>query len=399
VTTPTTAARPTHDLAIGYLRAFVTLLVLAHHAVLAYHPFAPPPPTSLSAWPPLWRVFPVVDSDRWGGFAWIVGFNDSFFMALMFFLSGLYAWGSLRRKGPTRFARDRTVRLGLPFLAGAVIVAPVAYFASYLQTGAAPSLADFARDWSSGGTWATGPVWFLWVLLAFDMAAAAAYAAAPGWAHGPRWAAILRRPAAAFALVVAASALAYVPLTFVVDPGTWTGVGPFAFQTTRFVHYAVYFFAGVVVGANRVDADLLRPDGKLARRFPLWVALMAAAFAACALAVLRAFATGSRTWATIASCGFVVSCAASSFGFLSLFLRFARTARRAADAVRENAYGMYVVHYAFAAWLQYALLGVRLPGLAKGTLAFAGTVALSYAAVAALRRLRAVARVIGPAVA
>ena len=29
--------------AVGYVRAFLTLLVVAHHAMLAYHPFAPGP--------------------------------------------------------------------------------------------------------------------------------------------------------------------------------------------------------------------------------------------------------------------------------------------------------------------------------------------------------------------
>ena len=46
------------------LRAFVTLLVVAHHAVLAYHPYAPPPASSLTAPPMLWMAFPVVDSQR-----------------------------------------------------------------------------------------------------------------------------------------------------------------------------------------------------------------------------------------------------------------------------------------------------------------------------------------------
>src|SRR5262249_29943873 len=45
--------------AIGRLRNFVVLLVVAHHAVLAYNPFAPPAPRSLADWPPLWRAFPV----------------------------------------------------------------------------------------------------------------------------------------------------------------------------------------------------------------------------------------------------------------------------------------------------------------------------------------------------
>ena len=49
--TSTHALAGNYNLAVGYLRAFITLLVLAHHAVLAYHPFAPPPPATLVAQP------------------------------------------------------------------------------------------------------------------------------------------------------------------------------------------------------------------------------------------------------------------------------------------------------------------------------------------------------------
>jgi hypothetical protein len=58
-----------YNLPIGYLRAFITVLVLGHHAVLAYHPFAPPVPASLVTQPRWWQAFPVVDSQRWSGFA------------------------------------------------------------------------------------------------------------------------------------------------------------------------------------------------------------------------------------------------------------------------------------------------------------------------------------------
>ena len=44
--------------AISYLRAFVTLLVVAHHAALAYHPFGRnTPPASLLAQPRWWQAF------------------------------------------------------------------------------------------------------------------------------------------------------------------------------------------------------------------------------------------------------------------------------------------------------------------------------------------------------
>ena len=96
---PSNESRVQYNVAIGYLRAFVTVLVVAHHAALAYHPFAPAPIASLIAEPRLWPAFPVVDAQRWSGFSLLVGFNDAFFMSLMFFLSGLFVWKSLERKG------------------------------------------------------------------------------------------------------------------------------------------------------------------------------------------------------------------------------------------------------------------------------------------------------------
>jgi hypothetical protein len=76
--TSTYALSGNYNLAVGYLRAFITLLVLAHHAVLAYHPFAPPPPATLVAQPRWWQAFPVVDPQKWTGFSLFVGFNDIF---------------------------------------------------------------------------------------------------------------------------------------------------------------------------------------------------------------------------------------------------------------------------------------------------------------------------------
>ena len=89
---------PAYNVSIGCLRAFITLMVVAHHAALAYHPYAPAPPATLTAVPRIWQAFPVVDSQRSTLFALFVGFNDMFFMALMFFLSGLFVWKSLERK-------------------------------------------------------------------------------------------------------------------------------------------------------------------------------------------------------------------------------------------------------------------------------------------------------------
>ena len=59
---------------------------------------------------------PIVDPQRWAGFDVLTTFNDTFFMALMFLLSGLFVWPSLERKGGAQFLRERVLRLGAPFV-------------------------------------------------------------------------------------------------------------------------------------------------------------------------------------------------------------------------------------------------------------------------------------------
>lgn len=387
----------TQNVAMGYLRAFVTLLVVAHHAVLAYHPYAPPPPASLATPPPLWQAFPVVDAHRWPGIDLFVGFNDIFFMSLMFLVSGLFVWPSLERKGAGRFLADRVRRLGIPFLVSAAFLAPLAYFPSYLQSGGTGGVKGFWEVWRGLPSWSAGPAWFLWVLLVFGAVAAALSWLAPGWGSAlGRFVGRFQRPAAVFGLILLASAAGYLPLAIGLGPVRWFSWGPFVVQASRPLLYAVYFFAGVGLGAYGLDRGVLAGGGRLGRLWPAWVLASLGAFLLCVVTFLvalsRGAASGVGTWAAV-DVTFVLSCAASSFAFLALFVRFARQGR-VADSLSANAYGIYLLHYPFVSWLQYALLGSALPGAVKGTLVFAAAVALSWATTALLRRIPAVARVL-----
>src|SRR5947208_9767830 len=85
------------NLSLDRARTFLTLVVLLHHAVIPYTYFGHTDPVS------------------WAGFDVVVLATDSFFMAMFFFLSGLFTWSGIARKAPSVFLRDRLLRLGLPF--------------------------------------------------------------------------------------------------------------------------------------------------------------------------------------------------------------------------------------------------------------------------------------------
>src|SRR5882724_7996222 len=171
---------------IDRARNFITLLVVLHHSVINY------------------TYFGNADRMRWLGFDLVVLFNDSFFMACMFFISGLFVRDSLARRGPANFLANRAWRLGVPFLISIFVVMPIAYYPTFLRYHL-PATTDFNffHFWwhtLSIGPWPSGPAWFLWVLLAFDLVAAAVWTVAPGLlkAFGRLIAGLRNRPMTAF---------------------------------------------------------------------------------------------------------------------------------------------------------------------------------------------------------
>ncbi|EJL36195.1 acyltransferase family protein [Caulobacter sp. AP07] len=383
---------------IGAVRAFLTLLVIAHHAVLTYHPFAPPP-KAFAAPPILWTAFPVVDPQKFGGFGLLTLVNDIFFMSLMFLVSGLFVAESLRARGAGGFLKSRALRLGAPFVIGAGLLAPLAYYPAWLQSGGAPSLAAYADAWTSLPFWPSGPAWFLWVLLAFGAIAAALDGLFPRliptlgrWTQGAA-----RRPGRAFLLLVAASALAYVPLNMVLPFGHWTMEGPFLVQTGRTGHYLVYFLAGLAFGAAGVGQGLTDPRGALPRRWWAWQVLPVPAVIAAVAVFMIAFSPNPPPRLVLDLVGglaFVIACASLSFAVLAVFLRFVRQIGPVGRSLQANAYGMYLTHYVFTAWLGWLLLPQAWGGLAKGLAVFGGAVVLSWLTTIVLRRMPLLGRIL-----
>jgi surface polysaccharide O-acyltransferase-like enzyme len=97
----------------------------------------------------------------------------------------------------------------------------------------------------------------------------------------------------------------------------------------------------------------------------------------------------------LADLSFVFACFASCFAVLAAALRFAARRLPSLAGLSNGAYGMYLVHYLFVVWLQFALLGLVLPAIIKGPVVFGCTLFLSWWTVAALRRLPSVGQVIG----
>ncbi|WP_407179015.1 acyltransferase family protein [Bradyrhizobium sp. STM 3562] len=374
---------------LSNLRAVVIVIVVAFHSVLPYLASQPPQPFAFDVPPYRWVAFPIIDHERWFGFDLFCAWQDVSLMSLMFFLAGLFAPASLDRKGSRVYLRERWWRIGLPFLLAAGVLSPLAYYASYRLTAAAPSLSAFWEHWRALPMWPAGPAWFLWQLFLLSTLAAALRALAPqSLTRLGRLAGSLKdRPLAFFMGLTALSILAYVPLVMAFNPWDWTSWGPFSFQLSRPLLYLLYFFVGYAIGAAGTQHGLLRGDGQLAKHWCAWLVAAVASFALWGVLTsltLKGWDNSPLAYRLAAAFAYPLACASGVLCMLAICLKLMRTQHRVLDSLSRNAYGIYLLHYVFVVWLQYALLTIPFDALAKAAIVLCGALALSWGASSGL---------------
>jgi peptidoglycan/LPS O-acetylase OafA/YrhL len=381
---------PLRIAAFDRARTFITLLVLVHHSVVNY------------------TYFGNGDHSHWLGFDLVVLFNDSFFMACMFFLAGLFVRDSLVRRGPAGYLRHRGWRLGIPFLLSVFVLMPIAYYPTFLRYHL-PGTTDFNffHFWwrtLTVGPWPSGPAWFLWVLLALDAIAALVWSVAPGAidALGRLMFSLRNRATTAFIAFLIFSVVIYLPMRMEFGDAAWLEPGgyPVPIQTSRILLYAGYFFAGIGVGALNLRLGLFAENGEVAKRWTVWWAFALVFYGAILLLVyahhnwVADFNSPPLDWQLGYALAFALFSGAMAFAEPALFLRFANANWRWMDAMRPSAYGVFLVHYIFIIWLQYAVYDYAWPAVVKAALVFACTLSLSWALIATVRKIPFVARMI-----
>ncbi len=388
------------SVALNNLRAVVILVVLAFHSALAYLQFGPHGVSSFDSAPYAWRAFPIVDSRRFLGFDLFCAWQDVHLMSFMFFLSGLFVWTSLTRKGGWGFLRERLMRLGIPYIFGLIVLMPIATYPTYLLTAADPSLAAYWQALLALPFLVNGPLWFLWQLVALSAVAAIVFQVAPGAMKisgcGPAWRksgsrrislCCLRRPHWRMFRWRCCSRRGPGPILEI-----------FAVQLCRPIHYAVYFFAGIAIGVAGLDRGLMAANGPLAGRCMLWLFAALASLALwMGLTSLTFNADASLPVAVASDLSFVLACAASCFFLIAASLRFGGKPSRILGKLASNAYALYLLHYIFIVWLQFALLDWPLPAFFKAVFVFTGTLIGSALLAAVVQRVPFGAHLIGSA--
>lgn len=155
-----------------------------------------------------------------------IAFGATWGMPLLFVVSGMGIWYSLRSRGTGAFARERLRRLLIPLLTGLLTLVPLQVYLGLRRAGDTSSFAAFyARFWdvrpslnfpfvvtAAPGTdvFQTGHLWFLVCLLAFSLVLLPGFALLRrplGTRLVERLAGLLARPGAVFLLAMPLAAV------------------------------------------------------------------------------------------------------------------------------------------------------------------------------------------------
>ncbi len=405
-----------------YLRTFATIGVVFFHAIIAYTENAYNNPVN-----PIATHSPIADSNIWSGFDWFVDFGEYIGMPIMFLISGLFVWKSLERKGAGKYSLGRLLRLGIAFLIGFLLFAPLAFYPAQLQVESlyivVPlSFGEFWRVMASTGFMQAGPFWFIWMLLAFNLLAVCIYLiyiddkknrAKIEESNETRivdkekeerneklkknWNklvdTIFTRPIILFLVVILFLIVGYYGVAFSTDSSKWIGLGPFRFQVRTIGVYIWSFLIGVAIGVYGLERGIFKPDGKMAKYWWAWILVGLITYGlTIPIELLSTNITVNRVLPIIL---FPIICASLMFGFIAIFLRFFTKSNKFFDSLKNNAYGIFIFHYFIVSWLQYAFLFVpSMHGILKAIIVFLGSLLLSWGLTALIRFIPGVKKVI-----
>ena len=360
------------------LKLLLVAVIIAAHGALAYS-------TLESAWP--YQDIQEAELGAVSDFVLLMVVIPAalFAMGLFFLISGLVAPGSMARKGPSAFARDRVVRLGIPLVVWTLIAWPGAIWAAFRVAGDTRSFADQLLV-DADPFLDPGPMWFVEVLLIYSLA----YAAWCRWDGGRARtvAASSSTPLSGRTLVLVAVGIsAATVLVRPVFPITSAQIGQL--KLFQWPQFAAMFALGIVAarrgGLTPVPARVRRGCGFAALGgIAAFLTLFAIAAAVGDEDVV--YDTGIH-WAplTLAAIEGPLAVGASVWLLGAAQLRLARRPGAFVRALSRSAYAAFLLQGVVLIALMIALrplaLGAEVKALAAGGLGVIASFALAWLAV------------------
>jgi glucan biosynthesis protein C len=376
---------------LDHLRAALVALVIVHHVALVYGAIAP-----------FYYVEPPFDDAF--AYTWLGAFalsNQAWFMGALFLLAGYFTPSSFDRRGTRVFVRARLIRLGIPIVVGMFVLIPLAAVGFFLMPAAITGI-DAPLAWAAYPELiGLGPLWFIAMLLVFDLG----YAAFRGLAGGGR-------PPASRSAFPGYPAIVLFVLGLAAVSYLWRTVVPLgqdveivlpalAFPTIAYLPQYLGMFLIGILASRRGWLDALPPSAGIVG----FVAALAATILLLPLALTgHPFSVsfggdqlfqGGGSWPSAAYALWdSIMAVGMTLAAIVLFRAWFNGTSALGRALADNSYAVYVIHATVLVYVAYLLRGLTLPAVAMFVLVSAIVVPACFALAWLIRRVPVVAKVL-----
>jgi glucan biosynthesis protein C len=363
---------------LDYLRGLNIVATLIFHSILAYSPFIQANDISNLPIPfvDVHTTYPVADI--------FLLIRPIFSMQLMFFISGLFSWRSLGKRGPKGYVINRFKRLILPLVFTWLFIMPVTYVPAVIAHQLSFLPIRLAH------------LWFLWVLFVFDVIIAFIYSFFRMHIEGLIF--FLNN----FTLTLLFGFTSVIAYLYSVSHAGDTGWQPF-FGSQVFIVptawlglYFFYFLLGVVMGSRSLNncvtsTNWFSPFTSFSNG--LETSSITAIFVFTLFLYLRANIDCLILWLglsiawTVINILYVLSGLLIVATLILLSKRFLSRQNFLLENLSLNSYGLYLIHYTFVVWIQFFLSHSLVIGFMKPLVVIMLCIPLSWYAADILRRI------------
>jgi peptidoglycan/LPS O-acetylase OafA/YrhL len=322
--------------------------------------------------------------------------NQAWFMGAFFLLAGYFTPGSYDRKGAGEFLTGRILRLGIPILLFYFVLGPISSIGFYLMPAELTGITTPPSFQAYPGLVGLGPLWFVAMLLVFNIGYAV-------WRMATqRWAPTTHEPSRPNILVIVAFILLLAGASYLMRQVVPLGQEVLDFPTLAYLPQYLSFF---VVGAVASRRDWFRT-------LPGWMGVVGFVLAMAAVVALfpLAFsgqwfsveitpaldnAMGNGHWQSAVYALFDSTFAVGlCLGLIVLFRGLFNKENKIGTFLSRQSYAVYIVHIPIVVFLAYAMRGIELAPLLKFGLASLIIVPVCFIVAAIARKIPFASRTI-----
>lgn len=332
------------------LRSFTILFVIILHVTMSYTGFAPIQESFI-------RLDSVPEAYK-GLFAVIAALlNGPSLNSIMFFIAGFFAFGTYQKRGCVSFFKEKLIKLGIPYLGGIIILAPLTEYIVNRSWGKNCNFPHYwLREFFLPETMTPQHLWFIGILFIFFIISMPIFALLQKRKQKTIHTDCTRNILIILFLII--TFFLYFGMNSLYMPYTFINIFIIRFPPAVLPFYAAYFALGVYASFQKWFY------GERKEHIYPWAILYA-------LSLILYFGTFIIIPETreenhpLMALAFTVLVFSGLMLLMTVFKKYANKTSKFISWFSKNSYGAYIIHYFMVLFVVYLMREIPLPVIVK----------------------------------